>query len=136
MTDEKQPNPFGGDDEPMPLWKKIAAFSYVLAIVAEIVVFRSHLSADFIPFDTSHIAPNIVASIIIVEVVTPFGVLLWPPTRRRIHAFADKKLEPIHEHLQKIHAHNEWQARQTAKIHLHLTGKPAEPHPYLSPLEE
>lgn len=92
------------NDKPVPRWQKVTAVLYVLAIVAEVVVFRSHLGADFVPFDNSHIAPNILASIIIVEVVTPFGVLLWPPTRRRLHRFADRKLAPLHEKLDRHEA--------------------------------
>jgi hypothetical protein len=105
------------DDKPIPLWKKVTAVVYALAIVAEIVVFRSHLGADFIPIDHSNVAPNILASIIIVELVTPFGVLLWPPTRRRLHRFADRKLAVLRSHA-------EHQSRLVEEMH-HLahTGK-------------
>jgi hypothetical protein len=95
------------EDKPIPRWQKLIALGYVVAIVAEVVVFRTRLHADFIPFDNSHIAPNILASILIVELVTPFAVLLWPPTRRRLHRFIDRKIAPLHEkldHHAKIHS--------------------------------
>jgi hypothetical protein len=105
------------EDKTTPLWQKVTAVVYVLAIAAEVVVFHSHLHADFIPFDNSHIAPNILASIIIVEVVTPFAALLWPPTRRRLHRFADRKLAVLR-------AHAEHQSKLVEEMH-HLahTGK-------------
>lgn len=122
--------PVNSDDKPVPRWQKVTAVLYVLALVAEVVVFRSHLGADFVPFDNSHIAPNILASIIIVEVVTPFGVLLWPPTRRRLHRFADRKLAPLHLANARAEAHREWEAHTLAKLHKHVTGLDAPDHPH------
>jgi hypothetical protein len=101
------------EDKPVPTWQKWAAAAYVLAIVAEIVVFHTHLHTDFIPFDNSHIAPNILASIIIVEVVTPFGVLLWPPTERRLHRFVDRKIAPLHA---KLAEHEQRHAEHADKL--------------------
>lgn len=101
------------DEKPIPAWQKIVAGLYVLAIIAEAVIWHTHLHADFIPFDTSHVAPNILASIIIVELLTPFGVLLWPPARRRLHHFADRKLACLHSKLdaehQRAEEHRQWQ---------------------------
>jgi hypothetical protein len=53
--------------------------------------------------------------------------LLWPPLRRRIHAFADRKLAPLHDHLtaiRKSHAdlaqsHKNLNARLDA-LHAHI----------------
>ena len=108
------------DDKPIPRWQKVVAVLYVLALIAEIVVFRHRLGPDFIPFDTSHIAPNILASVIIVEIVTPFGVLLWPPTRRRMHRFADRKLAVIHDKLDLHASHHEAHAQAFDEIRASL----------------
>ena len=107
-------------DDKTPTWQKVVAVLYVLALVAEVVVFRSRLSADFIPLDSSHVAPNILAEIIAIEVVTPFAALLWPPTRRRIHRFADKKLHAIHDKLDEHASHHEAHAQAFDEIRASL----------------
>jgi hypothetical protein len=107
-------------EDKTPTWQKVVAVLYVLALIAEVVIFRSRLGADFIPFDASRLAPNILASIIIVEVVTPFGALLWPPTRRRIHRFADRKLDAIHKKLDEHKAHHDAHASAFDEIRASL----------------
>ena len=91
------------DEKPIPTWQKLLAVAYVVALVAEVAIWHTHLHADFIPFDHSNVAPNLLASVIIVEIVTPFGVLLWPPTRRRLHRFMDRKLEHTESLLEEVH---------------------------------
>jgi hypothetical protein len=106
-----------------PTWQRLAALAYVAVGVAALVAFHSHLGPDFIPLDDSHVAPNILAEVVTVLVMTPIGVLLWPPTRRRIHRFMDRKLGVLHEH-------NEWAAREIAAMRLHVTGEHSAPHPH------
>lgn len=57
------------------------------------------------------IGTNIGASIIWVILAGIAVTLLWPPLRRRIHRFLDRKLAPLHEHLAVIRAHAEHQTR-------------------------
>lgn len=125
------------DENPIPLWQRLAAGGAILILVAGSLVFRSRLGADFWPIDDSHVAPNILASAIQVLLVTPFAVLLWPPTRRRLHRFVDRKLEPLHQHFAKVHAHQEWQANQQAK-QMRAAGLEPDAHPHfvLSPHEQ
>ncbi len=100
----------GVDEKPIPFWQKIVAVVYVAAAVALAIIFRSHLAPDFIPIDHSNIAPNILANVVILIVMTPVGVLIWPPTRRRLlaatHRFADTKLDAIHGKLDALEAHH------------------------------
>jgi hypothetical protein len=86
-------------EKPTPLWSKVAAGGAILVLVVAALLFRSRLGEDFIPIDGSRVAPNILASVIQLLVVTPFAVLLWPPTRRRLHQFADRKLAALHTKL-------------------------------------
>jgi hypothetical protein len=55
------------------------------------------------------------------------GSLLWPPTRRRIHAFVDKKLKPIHDHFTATHASNAELHRKLDHIIEHHPDIPALP---------
>lgn len=115
----------------MPRWQKLLAVAYVMALAALVVVFRSRIGPDFWPLDASRVGPNIVAAVLTVLVMTPVGVLLWPPTRRRLHRFIDSKLAPIHEHLARQREHNAWMAAHLASLYEHHTGEPPAPHPYL-----
>lgn len=89
-------------DKLVPLWQKIAAIIYVVAAAVLFIVFRSRLGADFWPLDASRIAPNILATLIQIAAVTPVAVLLWPPTRRRIHRFIEKHTAPIHAKIDAV----------------------------------
>ena len=104
------------DEKPVPLWQKIAAVVYVLVAAALLIAFRSRLGADFNPPDASRVAPNILAEILTVLVMTPVGVLLWPPTRRRLHRFADRKLGGLHSKLDLLHARHDVHAGQLAEL--------------------
>ena len=52
-------------------------------------------------------APNILASLIQWAVLFLAAVLIWPPTRRRLHRFVDRRLEPVHAHLTTLRQHHE-----------------------------
>lgn len=98
--------PVNPPDDERPAWQKWGALLLVLVFVAGVVLGRSRWGADFWPLDRSYVGPNIVASVLTWIVVVIVGVLLWPPTRRRLHAFADRKLATIHvkhgEHAAKL----------------------------------
>ena len=97
------------------LWQKVAAVVYAVVAVVLLIVFRSHLHEDFIPIDGSRVAPNILANVVVVVVMTPVGVLLWPPTRKRIeraaHRFATKHVDALKAHISR--GHDELRAAQT-----------------------
>jgi len=88
----------------LPLWQKTTAAVYVVVIVLLAAVFRDRLHADFWPVDKSRVAPNILATILQILAATPFLVLLWPPTRRRIHRFVTSHTAPLHAQLLKAEA--------------------------------
>ena len=94
------------DDPPIPPWQKLAAGGYLLAWIIVVALWHGRFAADFFPPDSSRIAPNIIASAIIMSVAGIVAILIWPPTRRRLHRFVDRKLEPVHAHLTAIRAHH------------------------------
>jgi hypothetical protein len=115
-----------------PLWQKVLAALYMLIVIGLVVLFRSHLHADFIPIDHSNIAPNILASVIIVIATTPVVVLIWPPTRRRIHRFIDRKLGGLHTKLDSLHAKHD----QLLKSHDELKASHHAMHEMLKDLRD
>jgi hypothetical protein len=122
------------EKQSIPRWQKIAAVGVYVLLVAASVVFHSRLTADMWPPDASRIAPNLVASVLQAAIVFPFLVLLWPPTRRRLHRFADLKLRSVHDKLDARHAearaHEEW---TVCAIHALHHGEPLPDHPHFSP---
>jgi len=102
VTDSTSPPEFV--ETPAPLWQKAAAAVYAVVIVLLAVAFRDRLHADFWPVDKSRVAPNILATILQILAATPFLVLLWPPTRRRIHRFVTRHTAPLHASLLKAEA--------------------------------
>jgi hypothetical protein len=117
------------DQDVVPLWQKLTAGGAILILIAAAAIFHSRLGADFWPVDDARVAPNILATIIQILVVSPFAVLLWPPTRRRLHRFVDRKIAPFHDHFAKMHAHQEWEAQQRAR-HMRAVGLEPDPHPH------
>jgi hypothetical protein len=87
------------EEKPIPLWQKIAAAVYVAVWAAIVIFWHARFAADAWPPDRSFVGPNLVASFVLVTLAGIVGVLIWPPTRRRMHRFVDKKLAPVHEHL-------------------------------------
>ena len=130
MTVDHDPSktaPHRMEEAPIPLWQKIAAATFAVLWMTIIVLWHARAAADFYPPDRSYIAPNLLASFIIASLGLVLGALVWPPTRRRLHRFMDRKLDPIHEHLTVLRqhheaaaAHREEMTRQIARIHEHL----------------
>ena len=104
------------EDKPIPLWQKLAGAAVLVVVVALIIGFHHRLSADFYPLDASRVAPNILASLIQWALVFLAAVLIWPPTRRRLHRFVDRKLDPVHAHLTHIRHHHEHANRQREQL--------------------
>lgn len=93
-------------DKPIPLYQKLLALGCLLLVAAFIIFWWSRFKADFYPIDHSNVGPNLVASVVQFAVILIVAALLWPPTRRRIHAFADRKLNTVHDKLDSIHQHH------------------------------
>ena len=128
-------------DTPTQRWKVIALTIGALVLIAIVVLDWNRIGADFWPPDRSFVGPNLVAAVVQAIIVGVFIVLIWPPARRRIHRFLDRKLDGIHnkldkaahemgQHRQHVHEHNEWMARHTAELFEKQTGRPADQHPH------
>lgn len=108
------------DDTPAPRWQKLTALAVAAALAAVIVLVWGRLGFDFWPLDRSPIGPNLVASVITWAAAIVVGVLIWPPTRRRLHRFMDRKLVLLHSHA----------AHQTRLVEeMHHLAHTGEPHP-------
>jgi hypothetical protein len=103
-------------DKSIPRWQKVIALIYVLVFAALMLGLGfaygwhwlgNRLSADFLPVDNSNVFPNILASGIQYTVIAVIVWLCWPPVRRKIHEFADRKLLAVHEHLKNAAADRE-----------------------------
>ena len=108
--------PHQAEEQEVPLWQKIGAAAFVVVWATIVILWHDRFAADFIPLDGSRVAPNLLASFIIFSLGLIAGVLLWPPTRKRLHRFADRKLAPIHAHLENARADRE---AIHAKLDLH-----------------
>lgn len=91
------------EEKPVPLWQKLTAAGYVVVVAVCVWVFRDRLHADFVPLDGSRVAPNILATVVQIVAYTPLAVLVWPPTRRRIHRWMASHTAPLHDHLEEVH---------------------------------
>jgi hypothetical protein len=118
------------EDKDRGVVRKLAALLVFAAAVAAVIVFRSRISADFWPLDSSRVGPNLVASIVQWAVIFIAAVLLYPPWRRRLHRLIDAKLKPLHEHAKRQEQHNEWAAKAIASMHLKVTGEHVDRHPH------
>ena len=102
MSDDKP----GAGPPPAAAWQKWAALGVLAAVVACVIAFHDRLSADFVPFDASRIGPNIIASALTWAFLFTAAVLLWPPWRRRLHRFIDRKVAPLHAKVDRLEAHH------------------------------
>lgn len=123
------------EETPAPTWQKIAAACYVAAAAVLLVAFRGRLGADFWPPDAARVAPNILATLIQIAIATPAAVLLWPPTRRRVHRFVDRHTAPLHAHLEAAQAqrerHHQEHLAQVAANHAEQMAKLDEIHAHV-----
>jgi hypothetical protein len=112
------------EDKPIPLRQKLSALGLTIVLAVVLYLVRNRLGADFWPLDSSRVGPNIVASLITWAFVVIAGVLIWPPTRRRIHKFADTKLDSVHKKLDEHLEHTKHQTMLMEEIHHKIhTGK-------------
>jgi hypothetical protein len=87
----------------MPLWQKLGALVLLVAVVLFVALDWSRFLADFWPVDHSNVGPNLVASVVQWALILIVAALLWPPTRRRIHRFVDRKADSIKQHARGLH---------------------------------
>ena len=81
----------------------VVAGCLILLLLVVVLAFVSHrfnqrLLSDFWPIDKSSVAPNILASIIIFDVVTLAAALFYPPVRKAL----DRALT-LHKNDLKVH---------------------------------
>lgn len=105
------------EEKLVPVWQKAAAVVYIAVIVLAAVTFRDRLHPDFWPIDESRVAPNILATVLQILAATPLLVLLWPPTRRRIHRFVTKHTAPLHARLAAAEAQRDRLHREHLAAH-------------------
>lgn len=104
------------EENSMPLWQKILGTAFLIIWTVVVFFWHGRLSGDFWPPDRSLVGPNLVASFILYSLGIIVAALLWPPTRRRMHRFVDRKLAPIHEHLTVLRQHHESHANDLQQI--------------------
>lgn len=90
-----------------PRWHRYVALACGLGLIAAAVIFRARLKADFIPVDGGRVSPNILAQAITDAFLLFVLSLLWPPWRRIVHRFFDRKLGVIHSKLDVLRASHE-----------------------------
>lgn len=88
-------------------YKRVAVLIAFVVLVAAGFVWHGRIANDFWPPDRSFVGPNLLASIIQSAVVLFVAALIWPPTRKRIHDFVEKKLKPIHDAVKEQHGRAE-----------------------------
>jgi len=101
------------NDGPTPRWQKIVASGLAVATATTVGFGWSRIGPDLWPPDRSFVGPNLVAAAVQWAVLFVIAVLVWPPTRRRIHRFADRKLGEIHT---RLDAHEALHAEHAAKL--------------------
>jgi hypothetical protein len=101
------------DDKPTPLWQKVIAGVLVVIVGLTLIFGWSRIGPDAWPPDRSFVGPNLVAAIVQWMIIFVVGVLVWPPTRRRMHRFVDHKIAPLHA---KLDAHEEMHKEHADKL--------------------
>lgn len=105
------------EDKPIPTYQKVTGAVVLVLVIVIIAVWHARFPADFWPIDASRVAPNLIASVIQWAIILLAAALIWPPTRRRIHHFVDKKADSIKAHVTAAHAKA---ATDNAELHRKL----------------
>ena len=106
MTDE---------DTKIPLWRKLLGVALLAAAVVGIVFGWHRVLSDAWPPDRSFVGPNLVASVVQWAIIFLVAALIWPPTRRRMHRFVDKKLAKVHEKIDANHLEAQLHRKRVAQ---------------------
>jgi hypothetical protein len=121
------------EEKPIPRWQRVAALAIAALVVGCLIVFRHRLGADFVPLDASRVGPNLIASALTWAALFVLAVLLWPPWRRRLHRFVDRKIAPLHAKVDALHARHDEHAASLALLHEKLDRLGPGPHPQPDP---
>jgi hypothetical protein len=80
--------------------------------------FLTHLwQTEYDPAHGAWYTAAIWGNLFVVPVAFLLGSLVWPPTRKRLHRFVDRKLAPLHA---KMDAHHDEHAESLAQLHASL----------------
>lgn len=119
-------------DKPIPTWTKVLVSLYAVAWVLFVALDWHRFVADFYPIDRSNVGPNLAASVVQYTILAITLVLVWPPTRRRIHRFVDAKVGDVRNHIdghvRVLHDRHDGHADELAELRhrldhlLHHTG--------------
>jgi hypothetical protein len=102
----------------------VATLLVVLGLAIGDHWFNQRLLSDFWPIDKSTVAPNILASIIIFDVVTLAAALFYPPFKHALDAGLSKHVVgPIHKKLDAQHQERLDQAERHHLEHLEQAAK-------------
>jgi hypothetical protein len=101
------------DENKTPTWQKIVAGILVVIVAFALIFGWSRIGPDAWPPDRSFVGPNLVAAIVQWMIIFVVGVLVWPPTRRRMHRFVDRKIAPLHV---KLDAHETMHQEHADKL--------------------
>jgi hypothetical protein len=68
-------------------------------------------------------------NVFVIAIVAPLG-WVWARTKFWPLRPLQHGLKRLEAHHARAHEHNEWAARQIARMHLEVTGQPADQHPH------
>ena len=86
-----------------PTYKKVIAGVVAIVAIVLLVIWHHRVVADVWPLDNSTVGPNLLAALIQGALVLIVAVLIWPPTRRRLHLFMDRKIDTVQGSIVKFH---------------------------------
>ena len=100
-----------------PMYKKLLALLALLLLITAAIIWHHRIKEDFWPLDNSHVGPNLVAAVVQGAIVLLIAALIWPPTRRRMHRFADLKLSGVHKRLGTLEDNHNESVAQRKELH-------------------
>lgn len=100
-----------------PMYKKLLALLALLLLITAAIIWHHRIKEDFWPLDNSHVGPNLVAAVVQGAIVLLIAALIWPPTRRRMHRFADLKLSGVHRRLGTLEDNHNESVAQRIDLH-------------------
>ena len=90
-------------EDKTPIYRKVIAGVIVIVAIVAVIIWQHRVVTDVWPLDNSTVGPNLLAALIQGAVVLIVVVLIWPPTRRRLHLFMDRKIDTVQSSLVKLH---------------------------------
>jgi hypothetical protein len=118
------------DQKGVAKWKIALAIIWLLAIIAAIVGcfydswWRDRLISDMWPLDTSHISPNLLATVIQYALIFITVALFYPPFRKwlatEFHKASEERKRHHQEHLETLTAHHAEKMESDRLLHAKL----------------